>query len=98
MTESFNKRRHPILGNSTVDILLRHQASEPLLGNEYTRNNKRNVRDGVFYVVLSQAIQRGLAGWGTLQQGEARHRKYKMYKLGGGQAHDSSSDQAAIVA
>jgi hypothetical protein len=28
---------------------------------------------------------------------EARHRKYKMLKLGGGQAYDSSSDQAAVV-
>jgi hypothetical protein len=31
-------------------------------------------------------------------QGEARHRKYKRLKLGGGQAYDSSSDYAAVVA
>jgi hypothetical protein len=31
-------------------------------------------------------------------QGEARHRKYKRLKLGGGQAYDRSSDQAAVVA
>jgi hypothetical protein len=28
----------------------------------------------------------------TIGQGEARHRKYKRIKLGGGQAHDRSSD------
>jgi hypothetical protein len=31
-------------------------------------------------------------------QGEARHRKYKRLKLGGGQAYDRSSDQAVLVA
>jgi hypothetical protein len=31
-------------------------------------------------------------------QGEARHRKYKRLKLGGGQAYDCSSDEAAVVA
>jgi hypothetical protein len=31
-------------------------------------------------------------------QGEARHRKYKRPKLGGGQAYDRSSDQAAVAA
>jgi hypothetical protein len=30
--------------------------------------------------------------------GEARHRKYKRLKLGGGQAYDRSSDYAAVVA
>jgi hypothetical protein len=29
---------------------------------------------------------------------EARHRKYKRLKLGGGQAYDRTSDQAAVVA
>jgi hypothetical protein len=28
----------------------------------------------------------------TIRQGEARHRKYKRLKLGGGQAYDRSSD------
>jgi hypothetical protein len=28
----------------------------------------------------------------NIGQGEARHRKYKMLKLGGGQAYDRSSD------
>jgi hypothetical protein len=28
----------------------------------------------------------------TIEQGEARHRKYKRLKLGGGQAYDRSSD------
>jgi hypothetical protein len=28
----------------------------------------------------------------TIGQGEARHRKYKRLKLGGGQAYDRSSD------
>jgi hypothetical protein len=31
-------------------------------------------------------------------QGEARHRKYKRLKLGGGQAYGRSSDAAAVVA
>jgi hypothetical protein len=31
-------------------------------------------------------------------QGEARHRKYKRLKLGGGQAYDRSSDLAVVVA
>jgi hypothetical protein len=31
-------------------------------------------------------------------QGEARHRKYKRVKLGGGQAYDCSSDYDAAVA
>jgi hypothetical protein len=31
-------------------------------------------------------------------QGEARHRKYKRLKLGGGKAYDRSSDYAAVVA
>jgi hypothetical protein len=31
-------------------------------------------------------------------QGEARHRKYKRFKLGGGQTDDRSSDYAAVVA
>jgi hypothetical protein len=31
-------------------------------------------------------------------QGEARHRKYKRLKLGGGQAYDRSSDYAAVIA
>jgi hypothetical protein len=30
--------------------------------------------------------------------GEARHRKYKRLKLGGGHAYDRSSDYAAVVA
>jgi hypothetical protein len=29
---------------------------------------------------------------GNIGQGEARHRKYKSLKLGGGQAYDRSSD------
>jgi hypothetical protein len=33
LTEYFNKRRHPLLGNATVNTLLSHQTSEPLLGN-----------------------------------------------------------------
>jgi hypothetical protein len=28
----------------------------------------------------------------SIGQGEARHRKYKIYKRGGGQAYDRSSD------
>jgi hypothetical protein len=32
------------------------------------------------------------------RQGGARHRKYKRLKLGGGQAYDRSSEQAAVVA
>jgi hypothetical protein len=28
----------------------------------------------------------------NIGQGEARHRKYKSFKLGGGQAYDRSSD------
>jgi hypothetical protein len=31
-------------------------------------------------------------------QGEAKHRKYKRLKLGGDQAYDRSSDEAAVVA
>jgi hypothetical protein len=34
----------------------------------------------------------------SIGQGEARHRKYKRLKLGGGQAYDRSSDYAAVVA
>jgi hypothetical protein len=34
----------------------------------------------------------------NIGQSEARHRKYKRLKLGGGQAYDRSSDQAAVVA
>jgi hypothetical protein len=34
----------------------------------------------------------------VIGQGEARHRKYKRLKLGGGQAYDCSNDQAAVVA
>jgi hypothetical protein len=34
----------------------------------------------------------------TIGQGEARHRKYKRLKLGGGQAYDRSSDWTAVVA
>jgi hypothetical protein len=33
----------------------------------------------------------------NIGQGEARHRKYKSLKLGGGQAYDRSSDLAAVV-
>jgi hypothetical protein len=33
-----------------------------------------------------------------IRQGEARRRKYKKLKLGGGQAYDRSSDWAAVVA
>jgi hypothetical protein len=31
-------------------------------------------------------------------QGEARHRKYKRLKLGGGHTYDRSSDQTAVLA
>jgi hypothetical protein len=31
-------------------------------------------------------------------QGEARHRKYKRRKLGGGQVYDRSSEYAAVIA
>jgi hypothetical protein len=31
-------------------------------------------------------------------QGEARHRKYKRLKLGGGQAYNCSNDVAAVIA
>jgi hypothetical protein len=34
----------------------------------------------------------------TIGQGEARHRKYKKLKLGGGQAYDRSNDNIAVVA
>jgi hypothetical protein len=34
----------------------------------------------------------------NIGQGEARHRKHKKFKIGGGQAYDRSSDQAAVVA
>jgi hypothetical protein len=34
----------------------------------------------------------------SIGQGEARHRKYKTLKPGGGQAFDRSSDQIAVVA
>jgi hypothetical protein len=34
----------------------------------------------------------------SIRQGEARHRKLKALKLGGGQAYDGSSDQVAVVA
>jgi hypothetical protein len=34
----------------------------------------------------------------NIGQGEARHRKYKKLKLGGGQAYERSSDQTAVVA
>jgi hypothetical protein len=34
----------------------------------------------------------------SIGQGEARQRKYKRLKLGGGQAYDRSSDYAAVVA
>jgi hypothetical protein len=34
----------------------------------------------------------------TAGQGEARHRKYKRLKLGGGQAYDRSSGYTAVVA
>jgi hypothetical protein len=33
----------------------------------------------------------------SVGQGDARHRKYKRFKLGGGQAYDRSSDLAAAV-
>jgi hypothetical protein len=33
-----------------------------------------------------------------IEQGEARHRKYKRFKLGGGQAYDRSSDLVAVAA
>jgi hypothetical protein len=33
-----------------------------------------------------------------LEQGEARHRKCKRFKVGGSQAYDRSSDKAAVVA
>jgi hypothetical protein len=34
----------------------------------------------------------------SIGQGEAIHRKYKRFKLGGGQPDDRSSDLAAVVA
>jgi hypothetical protein len=34
----------------------------------------------------------------NIGQGEARHRKYKRLKLGGGQAYDRSSDETVVVA
>jgi hypothetical protein len=34
----------------------------------------------------------------NIGQGEARHRKYKRLKFGGGQAYDRSSDQTAVLA
>jgi hypothetical protein len=34
----------------------------------------------------------------SIEQGEARHRKYKKLKVGGGEAYDHSSDKAAVVA
>jgi hypothetical protein len=34
----------------------------------------------------------------NIGQGEARHRKYRRLKLGGGQAYDRSSDYTAVVA
>jgi hypothetical protein len=34
----------------------------------------------------------------NIGQGEARHRKYKRLKLGGGQVYDRSSEKAAVVA
>jgi hypothetical protein len=34
----------------------------------------------------------------SIGQGEARHRKYKRLKLGGGQDYDRSCDKAAVVA
>jgi hypothetical protein len=33
-----------------------------------------------------------------IEQGEARHGKYKILKLGGGQVYDRSSDSTAAVA
>jgi hypothetical protein len=38
------------------------------------------------HVVIPTLTSRGIG------QGEARHRKYKRLKLGGGQAYDRSSD------
>jgi hypothetical protein len=38
------------------------------------------------------------ANFRNIGQGEARHRKYKRLKLGGGEAYDRSSDLAAVVA
>jgi hypothetical protein len=34
----------------------------------------------------------------SIGQGEARHIKYKRFKLSSGQAYDRSSDKAAVVA
>jgi hypothetical protein len=34
----------------------------------------------------------------AMDQTKAQHRKYKRLKLGGGQAHDRSSDGAAVTA
>jgi hypothetical protein len=34
----------------------------------------------------------------SIGQGEARHRKYKRLKLGGGQAYGGLSDFAAVIA
>jgi hypothetical protein len=33
----------------------------------------------------------------NIGQGEARHRKYKRLKLGGGQAYDRSSDRTVVT-
>jgi hypothetical protein len=50
------QNRYPLLGNDTVNMLLRHQRNEPLLGKKYTRDGGGTVEGGVFCTVHAEAI------------------------------------------
>jgi hypothetical protein len=46
-----------LLGNGTVNTLLHHQTSRPLLGNKYKHTKRGAVGGCAFYAVQSEAIQ-----------------------------------------
>jgi hypothetical protein len=60
-----------------------------LKGIRPTHNN-RTTGPGVFYAV--RVVSNKNINVRNIGQGEARHRKYKTLKLGGGQAYDRSND------
>jgi hypothetical protein len=46
-----------LFSSGAVKTPLCHQTREPFVGNEYTRNSIRTVRDGVFYAVRPETIK-----------------------------------------
>jgi hypothetical protein len=89
ITKQPNKRCHPLMYNSTANMLLHYQISEPLLCNKYTHNNGRTVATNkhsiiedvlgtVFYVQSYQRLY-NKNHWGKIVKSSSE--LFKSYKL-----------------